>query len=253
MFRALQGVAASLWLTYLRCDPYERSTTGQEAQRWFFSCLGLVQPLGFSIGMVLAGVLLMASWMVYLWCRSVGICISGFVFLCLCVSPLSDRISLGQANHHHRSPSPQSTRILPGSGFLAFKRRSATANGSHQPTLAILVRCLLRAASFASQCRCPLHRWLDGRVRCLPTRTQALAGAVFNTVPKFGTSIGFTVMAVVSTSATKNSKYQDKTKADALMVGYRASFWAAFSWIIVACVIGAFGLRKVRKVGLKKD
>ena len=86
-----------------------------------------------------------------------------------------------------------------------------------------------------------------------PTRTQALAGAVFNTVAQFGTSTGLMVMAVVSTSATTKSKYQDKTKPEALMVGYRASFWAAFSWIIVACVIGAFGLRKVGKVGLKKD
>jgi hypothetical protein len=86
-----------------------------------------------------------------------------------------------------------------------------------------------------------------------PISTQALAGAVFNTVTQFGASTGFTVMAVVSTSATKKSKYQDKTKPDALMVGYRASFWAAFSWIIIACVIGAFGLRKVGKVGLKED
>jgi hypothetical protein len=86
-----------------------------------------------------------------------------------------------------------------------------------------------------------------------PISTQALAGAVFNTVAQFGASTGFTVMAVISTSATKKSKYQDKTKPDALMVGYRASFWAAFSWIIVACIIGAFGLRKVGKVGLKED
>jgi hypothetical protein len=60
-------------------------------------------------------------------------------------------------------------------------------------------------------------------------------------------------MAVISTAATKNSKYLEKTKPDALMVGYRASFWAAFSWIAVACLIGTFGLRKVGKVGLKKD
>jgi hypothetical protein len=86
-----------------------------------------------------------------------------------------------------------------------------------------------------------------------PTRTQALAGAVFNTVAQFGTSIGLTAMAVISSSATKSSKYVEKTEPDALMVGYRASFWAAFSWIALACFIGAFGLRKLGKVGLKKD
>ena len=86
-----------------------------------------------------------------------------------------------------------------------------------------------------------------------PPRTQALAGAVFNTVAQFGTSIGLTVMAVVSSSATQRSRFADKQGPEALLVGYRASFWAGFAWTAVACVVGAFGLRKVGRVGLKKD
>ena len=86
-----------------------------------------------------------------------------------------------------------------------------------------------------------------------PTRTQALAGAVFNTVAQFGTSIGLTVMAVISSSATEHSKNPEKSSPDALMVGYRASFWAAFAWMALACLIGAFGLRRIGKVGLKRD
>lgn len=86
-----------------------------------------------------------------------------------------------------------------------------------------------------------------------PARTQALAGAVFNTVAQFGTSIGLTIMAVISASITKGSKLQEKNSPDALMLGYRASFWAAFAWMGMACFIGAFGLRRIGMVGLKRD
>lgn len=86
-----------------------------------------------------------------------------------------------------------------------------------------------------------------------PVRTQALAGAVFNTVAQFGTSMGMTVMAVISSAATDNSKNHGKSSSNALMVGYRASFWAAFAWMALACMICAFGVRKIGKVGLKRE
>lgn len=86
-----------------------------------------------------------------------------------------------------------------------------------------------------------------------PADTQALAGAIFNTVAQFGMSIGLTIMALVSSATTDKSKIVDKTSPDALMVGYRASFWVSFAWMVLACVIGAFGLRKIGKIGLKKD
>lgn len=86
-----------------------------------------------------------------------------------------------------------------------------------------------------------------------PVETQALAGAVFNTVAQFGTSVGLTVMAVIAAETTKNSKVKDKASPESLMVGYRASFWAAFSWMALACLVGGFGLRKIGKVGLKRD
>jgi len=86
-----------------------------------------------------------------------------------------------------------------------------------------------------------------------PARMQALAGAVFNTVAQFGTSVGLTIMAVIAASTTNGSKLQDKNSPDALMSGYRASFWAAFTWMCLACFIGAYGLRKMGRVGLKRD
>lgn len=86
-----------------------------------------------------------------------------------------------------------------------------------------------------------------------PDRTQALAGAVFNTVGQFGQAIGLALIGVVSDSVTHNSKYDDKSTPEALLVGYRAGFWTCTGWMVLTCFIGAFGLRKSGKVGLKRD
>jgi MFS family permease len=86
-----------------------------------------------------------------------------------------------------------------------------------------------------------------------PPNTQALAGAVFNTVSQFGTSIGITIAAIISASVTNKSSYTSKNSPDALMLGYRAVFWTCFGIMILACGVGAVGLRKVGKVGLKRE
>ncbi|KAJ5241459.1 uncharacterized protein N7469_003050 [Penicillium citrinum] len=84
-------------------------------------------------------------------------------------------------------------------------------------------------------------------------KTQGLAGAVFNTIAQFGTSIGLTIFAIISAGVTQKSSYADKASPDALMVGYRAVFWACFGLMIAASGIGAWGLRKAGKVGLKRE
>ena len=86
-----------------------------------------------------------------------------------------------------------------------------------------------------------------------PVHTQALASAVINTFSILGTSIGFASMSVISAGVTKNSKFADKSSPKALMVGYRATFWALFAWNATALVVGAVGLRKLGKVGVKRD
>ena len=83
--------------------------------------------------------------------------------------------------------------------------------------------------------------------------TQALAAGVFNTVDQLGISIGLAVVGVVSRSATNNFGLTPKDSPAALLVGYRASFWAAFAWTMLACVVGGFGLRKIGKVGVKRN
>ena len=86
-----------------------------------------------------------------------------------------------------------------------------------------------------------------------PADTQALAGAVFNTVNQFGQSIGLTLLAVVSAVVTKQTEDQGKGKEEALFVGYRAGFWTAFALGVPACLIGGFGLRHMGKIGVKRD
>jgi MFS family permease len=92
-----------------------------------------------------------------------------------------------------------------------------------------------------------------------PPRMQALAGAVFNTVSQFGNSLGLTIMAVISSAVTRHAASSSSTAGEddsspaALLAGYRAGFWAAFAWMMLAFFIGAFGLRRIGKVGVKRD
>lgn len=84
-------------------------------------------------------------------------------------------------------------------------------------------------------------------------KTQGLAGAVFNTIAQFGTSIGLTTFAIIAASVTDGSSYKNKSSPEALMVGYRAVFWTCFGLLLAAIGIGAWGLRRVGKVGLKRE
>jgi len=86
-----------------------------------------------------------------------------------------------------------------------------------------------------------------------PSRTQALGGAVFNTCSQLGTSIGLTITSVIANSRTAASGDVDKASPNALMAGYRAVFWALFAWMIFVCLVGALGLRRVGKIGIKQD
>ncbi|RYP41581.1 hypothetical protein DL767_000923 [Monosporascus sp. MG133] len=96
-----------------------------------------------------------------------------------------------------------------------------------------------------------------------PDNTQALAGAVFNTFSQFGTAVGLTVVAVISSSVSQSSAAShahsrmvagEATYAPQnLLEGYQASFWALFGAAMLTCAIGAVGLRDVSNKGMKKD
>ncbi|KAM5453441.1 hypothetical protein MaudCBS49596_002643 [Microsporum audouinii] len=82
-----------------------------------------------------------------------------------------------------------------------------------------------------------------------PSSTQALAGAVFNTIAQLGSSVGLSAIAVISATVEKASPYPDQSP-EAIMAGYRAAFWACFATMLIVAFIGLVGLRNVRKLGV---
>lgn len=86
-----------------------------------------------------------------------------------------------------------------------------------------------------------------------PPTTQALAGAVFQTVAQFGNSLGLAIMASISLSVTAASDAPAKDNAAALLEGYRVAFWVSFGWVLLAVVVGGLGLRKAGKIGVKRE
>ena len=86
-----------------------------------------------------------------------------------------------------------------------------------------------------------------------PAKTQGLAGGVFNTISQIGKSVGLALTAVIASSVTRDSDYVDKSSPDALMAGYRASFWFCFAQCVATLLLVSWGLRRIGKVGHKRD
>lgn len=94
-----------------------------------------------------------------------------------------------------------------------------------------------------------------------PEKTQALAGAVFNTVAQIGMSLGMGLCQVVALGVqggdgTGGGHHGDASEAEdpaALLRGYRASFWTIFGYMAACVVVAVVGLRKTGRVGLKRE
>lgn len=86
-----------------------------------------------------------------------------------------------------------------------------------------------------------------------PIHTQALAGAVFNTMAQFGTSTGIAIMAIISSSVSQADRLpSDQISGDIMMKGYRAVFWACFALMLLTALVGIFGLRGIKQIGRQK-
>jgi hypothetical protein len=83
-----------------------------------------------------------------------------------------------------------------------------------------------------------------------PADVQSLAGGVFNEICQFGNSVGLAITAAIASSVTAHSTLSDPTEA--LLQGYRASFWTVFAATVVVLPVSYFGLAKSGLVG-KKD
>ncbi|KAJ0129609.1 Transposable element Tc3 transposase, partial [Fusarium oxysporum f. sp. albedinis] len=81
---------------------------------------------------------------------------------------------------------------------------------------------------------------------------QAVAGAVFNTAAQLGNTMGLAAMQIISTWVTKQQE-KVKSPTQALMEGYRATFWTMLALLLICTIVGASGLRKAGKeTALKK-
>jgi MFS family permease len=96
-----------------------------------------------------------------------------------------------------------------------------------------------------------------------PEKTQALAGAVFNTVAQFGMSLGVGSCQVVAlgmqdrvTTKSEHGDVESGSKGqddETVLEGYRASYWLMFGYMVLCIAIAVVGLRKAGRVGLKKE
>ncbi|KAF5244747.1 hypothetical protein FAUST_2264 [Fusarium austroamericanum] len=84
-----------------------------------------------------------------------------------------------------------------------------------------------------------------------PENKQAIAGSVFNAASQFGNAMGLAIMQVVSALVTKQNSGMKGNEA--LLEGYKASFWTMFAFMIVCASIGGVGLRHAGRVGLKRE
>lgn len=82
-----------------------------------------------------------------------------------------------------------------------------------------------------------------------PDEKQAVAGAVFNTAGQLGNTLGLAAMQVISTWVTKHERA--KSAAQALMEGYRATFWTMLALLLICTIVGAAGLRQAGRIGSK--
>ncbi|KAM0718953.1 hypothetical protein Q7P37_006025 [Cladosporium fusiforme] len=92
-----------------------------------------------------------------------------------------------------------------------------------------------------------------------PEDTQALAGAVFSTVGQIGTSLALGSCQVVALGVQGREQGgghgvpSGDQDTGSLLKGYRASFWTMFAYMVTCVFVAIIGLRKVGKVGLKRD
>ena len=68
-----------------------------------------------------------------------------------------------------------------------------------------------------------------------------------------GKSVGLALVAVIAASITAKSEYKDKSSPQALLEGYKATFWFCFAMIVTTIAVCLWGLRRVGKVGHKRD
>jgi MFS family permease len=84
-----------------------------------------------------------------------------------------------------------------------------------------------------------------------PTKTQALAGGVFNMLAQIGKSIGIAITAIIAQQVAASSQLTDTDEAQ--LQGYKAGWWYNSGLALVAVLVSFWGLRNIGKLGVKID
>ncbi|KAI8187973.1 hypothetical protein KHU50_001096 [Colletotrichum sp. SAR 10_65] len=285
-YRALQGVAMSMHLAS-SVSLVTQSIPKGRARNVAFSCLGLSQPLGFSVGLVLGGVLVdTVGW-------RVGFYLTGGLslllsFVGLWALPKSrDRRTASEVVYELKRKMDWIGSLL-ASGFMVclsyflalvvgiilnfttglfvhkVSARWLVAGSSIVCAGGPVLMALAKPEwpywynAFFAQLLQPISGDILFTVgliivsEAFPEDTQALAGAVFNAASQFGTSLGLATMQVVAGVVTKKAAARE-APIDALLLGYRASFWAMTGFMVLCFALGLVGLHKTGKVGNKKE
>ncbi len=93
--------------------------------------------------------------------------------------------------------------------------------------------------------------------QAFPDEMHGIAGGVFNTISNIGRSVGLEITAVLAASVTmarENGGYENGgSDVLRLMHGYRAAFWMCFGASLVVLGVVGLGMRRIGKVGLKRE
>jgi predicted MFS family arabinose efflux permease len=71
--------------------------------------------------------------------------------------------------------------------------------------------------------------------------------------PQIGKSVGLGLVAVIAADITAKSKYEDKKSPEALLEGYKATWWFCLACIVFTVAVSIWGLRGIGRVGHKRD
>ncbi|KAJ4219505.1 hypothetical protein NW759_007895 [Fusarium solani] len=126
-----------------------------------------------------------------------------------------------------------------------------------RPSLAVPAGCLVSGywgAMFQATTLNPLGADLIYTIANLvvtaafPTKTQALAGSVFNMLAQIGKSVGIATTVVIARQVTAGG--DDK---EALLRGYKAGWWYNCGLGFASVAVSFWGLRSVGKLGIKRE
>lgn len=84
-----------------------------------------------------------------------------------------------------------------------------------------------------------------------PTKTQALAGGVFNMLAEIGKSVGLATSSVIARQISAQSV--STNQRESLISGYKAGWWYNSALAFFSVMVSYWGLRKVHKLGVKTD